>query len=174
MTGRLTSFRDYTVHAPARILAFAFGRFTKGASMGSFDFEHCGCKQHFACFACRKAFKAKDEFVSDGAGGSRRRKVVCPDCNEPMRPMGLLFRAPSKRAVKAWKRLETLAMTSPHPPFQYPGLRASELPPPGYHCGAKMVDGRCAYCGFSRRAASGGRRSQDAYKPGRRRRRTNG
>ncbi len=135
------------------------------AAMGSIDFEHCNYKQHFACFACRKAFKAGNEFVYDGAGGYARRVVACPDCGEPMRAMGLLFRAPRRRAVKAWRRLEELARSTPHPPFQYPKVRAHERPPAGHHCGAKMIGGRCVVCGFSTRAASGGHRSQEAYRP---------
>lgn len=124
--------------------------------MGSFDFEHCGCRQHFACFACRKAFKAGDEFVPDGNAGRRRRAVSCPECAAAMAPMGLLFRTPPKRSVKAWRKLEALARASPDPPFQFPGVRPHERPPEGDHCGAAMVDGRCVYCGFRRRAAGGG------------------
>ena len=130
--------------------------------MGSFDFEHCGCKQHFACFACRKTFKAGDEFVPDGAGGYARRVVACPDCGEPMRAMGLLFRAPPRRAVKAWRRLEELACGTPHPPFQFPRHRRPEGRCPGCGCLPGLVAGRCPYCGFSPRAASGGRPSQAA------------
>ena len=115
--------------------------------MGSFDFEHCGCMQHFACFACRKAFKAGDEYVPDGAGGYRRRVVTCPECRQPMSPMGLLFRAPRRRAVRAWRRLEELARRSPRPPFEFPRRR----PVPGAcpRCDSPTGwDGkRCPYCG---------------------------
>ncbi|TMQ29247.1 MAG: IS110 family transposase, partial [Planctomycetota bacterium] len=71
--------------------------------------------------------------MPDGAGGYRRRVVVCPHCGEPMRAMGLLFRAPPKRAVKAWRELEQLVMSTSGPPFQEPRLRQPEGACPG--CG---------------------------------------
>jgi hypothetical protein len=128
--------------------------------MGSFDFEHSNAMQHYACFACRKAFKVRGTYNSTTA------PAPCPECKGPMTAMGVLFRAPRQRAVKAWRRLEELARGSPQPLFQLPGIRPHERPPPGYHCGAEMVAGRCVYCGFSPRASSGGRPSQAAYRPG--------
>ena len=38
--------------------------------MGSFDFYHCGHKQHYACFACRKA--QGQERVRSGRSGAVR------------------------------------------------------------------------------------------------------
>jgi DNA-directed RNA polymerase subunit RPC12/RpoP len=135
----------------------------------SIDFDQCRCKQHYACFGCRKAFKAGDEFVS-APGGSRRRVVTCPECGEPMRAMGLLFRAPPKRAVKAWRGLAELAARSPTPPFQEPRDREPEGACPKCGSRAGLVDGHCPYCGYSRRTASGGRSAAKDYARGKRKR----
>lgn len=116
--------------------------------MGSFDFAHCGHKQHYACFACRKAFKAGDEFVPTAPGVLVRRVVACPDCTRPMCPMGLLFRAPKRRAVKAWRRAEAAARRLPHPPFQYPQPRPIEGGCPGCRSAGGWDGRRCLYCGF--------------------------
>jgi hypothetical protein len=89
-----------------------------------FDFEHCGCMQHYACFDCRKTFKKPGStFVRGGSGGYVPRLVPCPDCGRPMKPMGLLFRAPPRRAVKAWKRLWERVRGTALPPFQLPRRR---------------------------------------------------
>ncbi len=70
--------------------------------MGSFDFEHSNCKQHYACFTCRKAFKVR------GTYNGTVTPAPCPECKGPMTAMGLLFRAPRQRTVKAWKKLEVV------------------------------------------------------------------
>ena len=119
--------------------------------MGSFDFEHSSVKQHYACFACRKAFKVRGTFNYTTA------PAPCPECKKPMTAMGVLFRSPRQRAVKAWRLLEELACGSPRPLFWFPRFRVQERPSPGHHCGVAMVDGRCVYCGFSPRQTSGGR-----------------
>jgi DNA-directed RNA polymerase subunit RPC12/RpoP len=63
------------------------------------DYHHFGnrFKQTYACFGCRKAFEAGDEFVAvkvPVAGGFRLgrapRKVACPDCGGVMARMGRL------------------------------------------------------------------------------------
>ena len=115
----------------------------------AFDFDHGG-KQHYACFGCRKAFKprrVKDEFVRDEEGNRRRRVVKCPECQQPMKAMGILFRAPSKRAVKAWRKLKELALQSPGPVFARPRVRPVKGACP--NCGSRTGwDGkRCPYCG---------------------------
>jgi DNA-directed RNA polymerase subunit RPC12/RpoP len=78
------------------------------------DFHHFGSrfKQHYACFDCRKAFKAGDEFVPVKVLTPRGmrldrvpRKVPCPDCGQIMARMGRLFRAPKRSKVKAWAAL---------------------------------------------------------------------
>ncbi|MBO0697585.1 MAG: hypothetical protein J2P46_04260 [Zavarzinella sp.] len=128
--------------------------------MGSFDLEHARVMQHYACFTCRKAFKVP------GAYNHTAAPAPCPECKGPMTAMGVLFRAPRRRAIKAWKKLEELARGSPVPPFRYPRRRRPEGACPG--CGSLTgpVDGRCPYCGYTRRAASGGRPSPNAYQPG--------
>lgn len=50
-------------------------------------------KQHMACFKCRIALKAV---------------TVCPQCRQPMVEMGLDFKAPKRRDVKQWKKVEVL------------------------------------------------------------------
>jgi hypothetical protein len=124
----------------------SFGKEGCDCEMGSFDFEHCGHKQHFACFTCRKAFKARGTF-----GSRADRPFACPQCKRPMTPMGLLFRAPPQGAMKVWRRLEELAHDSPHPPFEFPRrqLVAGSCP----KCGvAGGWDGkRCVYCRYARR-----------------------
>jgi DNA-directed RNA polymerase subunit RPC12/RpoP len=128
--------------------------------MGSFDFEHASVMQHYACFTCRKAFKVRGTYPHTTAAAQ------CPECKGPMAPMGVLFRAPRQRAVKAWAKLEELARTSTAPRFQYPEQRQPEGACPGCGCLAGLVGGRCPYCGYTRRAASGGRPSPGAYQPG--------
>lgn len=111
--------------------------------MGSFDFEHANCKQHYACFSCRKAFKVRGTFNSTAT------PAPCPECKQPMTAMGLLFRAPRQRAVKAWKKLEELARNSPVPLFQFPKLRRPENACPGCGSSTGLLQGRCPYCGYS-------------------------
>jgi hypothetical protein len=133
----------------------------KNSTMGSFDFEHCGHKQHFACFTCRKAYKARGT-----NGDSTDRAFNCPECKQTMTPMGFLFRAPRRRAIKAWKRLEELARSSPHPLFHSPQMRPIEGACPGCNSTTGQDKDRCPYCGYTRRAASGGRPNANAYQPG--------
>jgi len=95
--------------------------------MGSYDFDHCGHKQHFACFGCRKSFKAPYESILSAAEMAagvpphealRRRVVKCPECGQAMTAMGLLFRAPPRRAVKQWRALEEAYRGAKIPPFE--------------------------------------------------------
>lgn len=62
-------------------------------------------KQHFACFACRKAFKQRG---SEEIGVEAARPFPCPECGAPMTLVGRDFRAPPQRAVKQWHVLEML------------------------------------------------------------------
>jgi hypothetical protein len=95
--------------------------------VGSFDFEHANVMQHYACFACRKAFKVRGTFNSTTA------PTPCPECKGLMTATGVLFRAPRQRAIKVWRRLEEMTRESPAPPFQYPEFRRPEGTCPG--CG---------------------------------------
>lgn len=72
----------------------------------------CGpYKKHYACFACRKAFKRLQvdewpEHLQPAEG-----EVVpapCPDCGEPMADMGLDFKPPKQRDVEHWAVVEFL------------------------------------------------------------------
>lgn len=62
-------------------------------------------KQHFACFACRKAFKPRG---TEHLGTVAERDYPCPECRTPMTLVGRDFQAPPVRAVKQWHLLEVL------------------------------------------------------------------
>jgi hypothetical protein len=61
--------------------------------------------QHFACFACRKAFKQRG---SGRALVSDLRPFPCPACKAPMVPLGRDFKAPTQRARSQWLKVELL------------------------------------------------------------------
>jgi hypothetical protein len=71
-------------------------------------------RDHFACFACRKAFKYWQWEPCDEATWKKQhlkhmpRRIVCPDCGEPMVDMGLDFKAPKKSNREQWQILEAL------------------------------------------------------------------
>jgi hypothetical protein len=107
--------------------------------VSAIDYHHFGgrFKQTYACFGCRKVFKAGDEFVTVkvSVAGSVRldrvpRKVSCPDCGEVMARMGRLFRAPKRAKVKAWAALAA-RYDGPNrhlgAPFNEPWRRADRL-----------------------------------------------
>lgn len=119
------------------------------------DFHHFPPRhQHYACFDCRKGFKAADEFSFAGDGDRVPRTVLCPDCRRPMRRMGRLFRVPRRRAVRAWRRLARLIAGRAEPVFEEPlSLRTDPLPPtacPACHSRTGWDGRRCPYCGHSR------------------------
>ncbi len=66
------------------------------------DDEH---PQHFACFACRKAFKQRG---SGRALLSNLRPFPCPQCKELMAPLGRDFKAPPRRDRSQWLKVELL------------------------------------------------------------------
>lgn len=73
-------------------------------------------RDHFACFVCRKAFKYwqwekcdRNAFEMKQRQKHVPRKIICPDCLNPMTDMGLDFKAPRKSEVESWKILEVLA-----------------------------------------------------------------
>ena len=53
-----------------------------------------------ACFGCRKSFKVSALDLG--------RVHACPDCGEPMRMMGRHFKAPRKRDLDGWRKVERL------------------------------------------------------------------
>jgi hypothetical protein len=53
----------------------------------------------WACFHCRKAF-AQDF--------NRETQPVCPDCGQPMKYMGIRFKAPRRDDKKAWLKIRKL------------------------------------------------------------------
>ena len=74
-------------------------------------------KIHFACFACRKAFKQPtfEDWsrvrgrentlglsLSEIESEYRNATFKCPDCSEPMADMGRDFKAPRKNDRRAW------------------------------------------------------------------------
>ncbi len=64
-------------------------------------------KQHYACFACRKAFRipGTEPFVGQRSLASI---VKCPDCAKPMSKMGRDFKAPRRSATKQWEKVRQL------------------------------------------------------------------
>jgi ribosomal protein L34E len=77
-------------------------------------------KQHYACFDCRKAFKAPlgeiDGVVVTPRGAFVRQKFkkqanpqpTCPECKQPMHNMGLDFKAPKKTDLEQWQKVRRL------------------------------------------------------------------
>jgi hypothetical protein len=61
--------------------------------------------QHFACFACRKAFKQRGSWL---VRRSDLRPFPCPDCTAPMTPLGRDFKAPPRRDRAQWLKVELL------------------------------------------------------------------
>jgi hypothetical protein len=59
---------------------------------------------HFACFGCRKTFKQPGS--SNWDINVPERPFRCPNCKQPMVRMGRHFKAPSQRAVRAWRAVE--------------------------------------------------------------------
>ena len=58
------------------------------------------CKQHLACFACRKVWRQErvDEAIAP----------LCPDCHQLLTDMGKDFKAPRRDATKQWAKAEAL------------------------------------------------------------------
>jgi len=65
---------------------------------------HATNKARFACFACRKAFKQIGSSTWDP--DVPQRPFLCPECKEPMVRMGRYFKAPPRRAVRAWREVQ--------------------------------------------------------------------
>jgi hypothetical protein len=63
-------------------------------------------KVHFACFGCRKAFKQSGS--SNWDPNIPQRPFACPDCRRPMARMGRYFKAPPRRAIAQWLKVELL------------------------------------------------------------------
>ncbi|PTA66375.1 hypothetical protein C8263_18220 [Deinococcus arcticus] len=59
-------------------------------------------KTHYACFSCRKTFKASHR----RANGATK---ICPHCRASMTIMGHDFKAPVRTDVLAWRKVEYLA-----------------------------------------------------------------
>ncbi len=56
-------------------------------------------KQHYACFACRMAFKPQ---------AADQNLTRCPNCGAPVYRMGLDFKAPKRTDTVAWKAVQML------------------------------------------------------------------
>jgi hypothetical protein len=67
-------------------------------------------RAHFACFACRKAFKQAGS--SNWDSNVPARPFPCPECKRPMARMGRHFKAPRQRAVRAWRKVGRLYLAS--------------------------------------------------------------
>jgi hypothetical protein len=62
--------------------------------------------QHFACFACRKAFKQTES--GHPSTGETLRPFPCSCCKAEMVPLGRDFKAPSVRSKLQWLKVELL------------------------------------------------------------------
>jgi hypothetical protein len=64
-------------------------------------------KPHYACFDCRKTFKRK--LLNPAIHGKEQvHPSRCPQCTNVMADMGLDFKAPPMKDVKAWEHLRRL------------------------------------------------------------------
>lgn len=68
--------------------------------------SHATNKVHFACFECRSSFKQPNS--SNWDADVELRPFECPNCKIPMTRMGKYFKAPPKRDVKQWFKIELL------------------------------------------------------------------
>ena len=78
-------------------------------------YAHHRYRDHFACFDCRKAFKAwlwedgnPTDWKTQGRFRHISRSVVCPECQKLMANMGLDFKAPPQRDIRAWQVMAAL------------------------------------------------------------------
>lgn len=63
-------------------------------------------KPHYACFACRKAFRRRLRSDLENAGEDRPAR--CPQCGLLMASMGLDFKPPKQDDSKAWELVSRL------------------------------------------------------------------
>lgn len=68
--------------------------------------SHASNKVHFACFNCRVCFKQPDSSNWDASVADR--PFECPNCKTAMVRLGRYFKAPPRRAVKQWMKVELL------------------------------------------------------------------
>jgi len=61
---------------------------------------------HFVCFDCRKSFKQRGS--SNWDVEVPKRPFPCPECRTPMVRLGRYFKAPPRRAVHQWLKVELL------------------------------------------------------------------
>ena len=58
------------------------------------------CVMQHACMNCRKVFKKP--------GDAEGRTYPCPECSQPMTPMGVAFRAPKRNDLEQWEKVRLL------------------------------------------------------------------
>ena len=63
---------------------------------------------HWACFNCRKAFKAWSAWTMPAITEHSKVVRVCPECAGPLYDLGQDFKPPRKLAVSQWKKIELL------------------------------------------------------------------
>lgn len=69
-----------------------------------------------ACFKCRKSFKVAPR---------PQREAACPNCRGPIFEMGRSFRAPARRNVAQWAKIEVLYQAG----FRFFSYRSFDCPP---------------------------------------------
>lgn len=79
--------------------------------------------QHYACFACRKAFKQPFD--------NERPDCLCPQCRQPMTNMGTDFKTPPHKNTDQWRKVQLLAQAGvkffPHWSDELPHKRPNTL-----------------------------------------------
>lgn len=67
-------------------------------------------KPHYACFTCKKTFKRRllRDILDGYTKGVEETPATCPECNGLMADMGLDFKSPKKKDIKAWDHMATL------------------------------------------------------------------
>ena len=79
--------------------------------MSNYDYTYL---THFACFACRKAYRQIPTNRVYRRQGRKilfsfeRRDVVCPQCGSVMANMGRNFKAPKRDDLDRWAAIELL------------------------------------------------------------------
>lgn len=61
---------------------------------------------HFACFHCRRVYKQQGS--SNWDSSVPHRPFPCPNCKRAMTRLGRYFKAPPRRAVRQWEKVELL------------------------------------------------------------------
>jgi DNA-directed RNA polymerase subunit RPC12/RpoP len=65
-----------------------------------------GYMMQFACLTCRKVFKQAVPYPPRGP--QRNSERACPQCGQPLKRMGVAFKAPRQSDVRGWRKVSLL------------------------------------------------------------------